>query len=100
MSVYEDVGLSYRVIATVQTVAVGLVGLTGGNFVYTDLPVALHNIILRFEVGYSINKTLLQTFCVPIEFMLQMQPVMVAGMGVGILCVSIDVLKTYCECLR
>ena len=80
--------------------AIGSTGLIPLNFIYACLPVALHNFLLRLGIGFYINQLVLQTLCVPFEFLLHVQPMASAGMGAAVLVIGIDVLKFYFEQLR
>ena len=100
VSVFEDFTLSLKIIGVAFTVGLAVMGMLVLNFIFPGIPVASHNILLRFGIGYSMNKFVLQVLCVPLELLLQMQPIICAGFGAAVLAVGIDVLKIYFEQLR
>ena len=100
VSGYEDLKLSLKIIAVAFTAVLGIMGMIVTVFIFPDLPVASHNIFLRFGIGCSINKRVLQVLCVPLELLLLMQPTICAAFGAAVLVIGIDVLKVYYEQLR
>ena len=100
LSGFEDPALAYKVIGITFTGGFSLLGLLGANFIFSDLPVAVHNILPRFGIGCSTNQFLLQIFCLPLECVLQMQPILSAAFGAAVAVTGIDMLKVYYEELR
>ena len=100
VSGFDDPTLSLKVIGVVCTVAIGLIGMITMGFIFPDLPIASHNILLRIGIGCSMTRFFLQVACVPFDLLLQMQPTLSSGFGITILVIGIDVLKVYNELLR
>ena len=97
VSEYEDLALSFKVVGAGYTVVIGLPSILALNFIFPELQLGLHNILLSFGIGHSMPPWMLQTCCLPLEGLLQMLPILNAGLGTCILVIGIDVMKVYYE---
>ena len=100
VSQFEDLTLSIKIIGIAYTLAFGLPFVVFMTFIFPGLPTTSHNILLRFGFGHFMPKIILQVCCIPLEFLLQMQPLLSCGIGATVLVIGIDVLKVYHEQLR
>ena len=100
VSGFEDPALSVKVVGVACTMVIGLPCVIVLNFIFPDLPIGLHNILLSFGIGNSMPRWMLQTCCVPLECVFQMLPILNAGLGTCVLVIGIDTLKVYYEQLR
>ena len=100
VSEYEDLTLSMKIIGVAGAVAVAGPSFLAVTFLFPHLPTCLHNILLRFGLGHSMPKIILQVCCIPAELILVIQPLLSAGFGATILIIGIDLLNVYHEQLR
>ena len=100
VSEFEDLTLSIKVIGITCTLAFCLPFIVTMTFLFPNLPVSFHNVLLNCGFGNSVPKIILQVCCIPLEFLLQLQPLLSSGIGAAVLVIGIDALKVYHEQLR